>query len=150
MQAPDLVLRDVHVPPTPPMWPPAPGWWLVAAVVAACLLVALWVGLRRRRRLRLWHSTFDAAASADGPAAKVAAVSELLRRAARQTSPVADRLQGAEWLQLLDGNGTEFSQGPGQLLLEGGYRRDVDEASWLELEPVARQRFIELMGAKRI
>ena len=49
---PELVnLRDIHLPVEPGWWPPAYGWWIVAAILA---LVAAWAilwGTRRRRQL---------------------------------------------------------------------------------------------------
>ncbi|MEL1266031.1 DUF4381 domain-containing protein [Pseudoxanthomonas putridarboris] len=145
-----LVLRDVHVPAAPPLWPPAPGWWLVAGVVLlACAVWAAWAW-RRKRRLRTWQRWFDAAQAGPGSAQQVAAMSELLRRAARRVEPQADRLQGEAWLRFLDGNkGTAFSQGPGRLLLEGGYRRDVDAGELQAAAEVARARFLELMAGRR-
>lgn len=163
MQAGELVLRDIHRPPAPPWWPPAPGWWLLAAAVAAVLIVlgAWW--LRRRRRRRALEAMFDGAiAAAESPAAQVAAMSELLRRAARRRDRQADRLHGEAWLQFLDGavdgrpargRGRQppalaFSAGPGRLLLDGGFRRDTDPQAVAELRTLARARFLQWMGAR--
>src|SRR5690606_21767206 len=99
-----VVLRDIHVPPAPSWWSPAPGWWLLAAVllvVAAVLLLLRW---RRRRRHRAVLAMFEQhLQAATTPAEQLAAMSELLRRAARRRDPQADRLEGEAWLQWLDG-----------------------------------------------
>src|SRR5690606_1367634 len=111
-----LPLRDVHVPPAPPWWPPAPGWWVAAGVVLALLLGwAIWRWHGRRRR-RLAGELFDRSIAAAGtPVAEVAAISSLLRRAARRIEPGADTLEGEAWLELLDRGlpGDGFRQGPG-------------------------------------
>ncbi len=39
-----------------------------------------------------------------------------------------------------------FSQGPGRLLLEGGYRREIDPASVAELRPLVRARYLQWMA----
>jgi hypothetical protein len=150
MQAETLVLRDVHVPPAPALWPPAPGWWFVIGVVALLLAfgaVMLW---RRRQRLRAWQRMFDEAGRAPQPALQAAAISELLRRAARRVDPKADRLLGDDWLRFLDGkHGADFSRGPGRILLDGGYRRELDERQFAQAKAAARTRFLELMAGKR-
>lgn len=148
MQGPELVLRDVHVPPEPSLWPPAPGWWLVAAVVGALLLLAWWLQRRRRRRLQSWQRLFDGVCEQPSLPARVAGMSELLRRAARRVDPDADRLQGQQWLEFLDGTRAgEFSGTRGALLLEGGYRRELDAQAVDALQRAARVRFMELMAA---
>ena len=145
-----LVLRDVHVPPAPSWWPPAPGWWLVAALVVTAVLCFVAWHWHRRRRLQRWQRWFDAVAQGRTPAEQVAAASELLRRAARRVSSSADRLEGEAWLQFLDGQqGHAFSAGPGRLLLDGGYRRDVDPVELAAALAAARMRFLDLMAAKR-
>ena len=150
MQGQALVLRDVHVPPAPSLWPPAPGWWFVIGAVALLLAfgaVMLW---RRRQRLRAWQRMFDEAGRAPQPASQAAAISELLRRAARRADPKADRLHGEDWLRFLDGErGTDFSRGPGRILLDGGYRRELDERQLAQAKAAARIRFLELMAGKR-
>ncbi|WP_155646629.1 DUF4381 family protein, partial [Xanthomonas translucens] len=80
----------------------------------------------------------------------VAAVSELLRRAARRRDPAAAALQGEPWLRFLDGGKRQdFSAGPGRVLLDGGYRRDLEHAQLQALLPLARRRFLELMDVRR-
>jgi len=145
-----LVLRDVHVPAAPSWWPPAPGWWLVFALVALALAVGLAFAWRRRRRRRSWERLFEAAANLPPSGERVAAVSELLRRAARKCDPAADKLDGEAWLRFLDGRKRgDFSGEAGRLLLDGAYRRDVDEADVARLLPLARARFLELMAGKK-
>lgn len=150
MDPSQLVLRDVHLPPAPGLWPPAPGWWLLAAGVLLLLVAALvWRGWRQRR-LRRWRAWFDQQAAQGDAAAEVAALSALLRRAARRVDAGADRLQGEAWLRFLDGaRGQAFSAGPGALLLHGGFQRQVDARAVQELRVLARARFLELMAGRR-
>lgn len=138
-----LPLKDVHPGLAPPWWPPAPGWWLLAG---GLLLLGLAVGgwWWRRRKLAAWMGEFDAAlASATTPAEQVAAMSQLLRRAARRVDPAADRLYGADWLEFLDRGlaSPVFAQGPGALLADGGYRPEVDPAAVAALRTLVRQRY---------
>lgn len=152
MSAPaPLVLRDVHVPPAPAWWPPAPGWWLVLLAVAVLVAVPLLWRARRRRRRARWLRLFEAeCSSALPPPEQVAAASQLLRRAARRVDPRADRLQGAAWLQFLDGpKGHAFSKDVGTLLLDGGYRPHVDPRQMEALRALAATRFVQLMEGRR-
>jgi hypothetical protein len=145
-----LPLREAHLPDAPGWWPPPMGWWLVAvAVVALLALVLLWRRHVRRRCIAaeaLFDATVDAA---QGETARIAAMSELLRRAARLRDPSADRLQGADWLHLLDdgprARGAATFAEVGAVLIDGGFRREVDAAAVAALRPVARARFVALM-----
>jgi membrane protein implicated in regulation of membrane protease activity len=150
MQAQELVLRDVHVPPAPSWWPPAPGWWLLAGTIALLFAVLWWIGRRRRHRMLAWQKLFDDACGDAAPAAQVAAISELLRRAARRVDKRADHLHSEDWLRLLDGQKQKaFSEGVGRLLLEGGYRREVPVDEFAAAKALARARFLELMAGRK-
>lgn len=147
-----LVLRDIHQPPAPAWWPPAPGWWLLAALLLAALAFGIWIAKRRARRRRAIAALFDdTVAQAPNAPARVAAVSELLRRAARRRDAGADRLNDEAWLRFLDGDagGAPFSTGAGRLLLDGGFRRDIDQAQLAALLPLARRRYLQLMAVRR-
>lgn len=146
--APTLSLKPPHPGIAPDWWPPAPGWWLL---LTAVVLLALWLArwwLGRRRRQRELARYFDAVlAQAPTPVARIAAISEVLRRAARRVDPNADRLQGEAWLAFLD-TGMKppaFRHGPGALLADGAFRPTADPAAVEALRVVARQRYLQWM-----
>jgi integrase len=153
MSAPnELPLRDIHLPAAPGLWPPAPGWWLLAAILLAIAIFALWYRARRRRRREALLRVFDETVSAArGAPEQIAAMSELLRRASRRRDPKADRLHGDEWLRFLDAGmrGQLFSAGPGRLLLDGGFRPRVEAGELEALRGVARGCFLRLMERGR-
>lgn len=146
---PTLVLRDIHVPPAPPWWPPAPGWWLLAAALLVLAAgAASWAWRRAKRREALRRAFDEALSEAVTPAAQVAAMSALLRRAARARDPRAATLQGDAWLARLDQGRPPLFEGEwGQCMLEGGFRKEVPQATADALRPRVRQRFLEWMGA---
>lgn len=156
MGQPDqLVLRDVHVPASPSWWPPAPGWWVVVVVALAVALALLAWSHRRRKRLQAWQKLFDDACTLPQANEQLAAMSELLRRASRKVDRHADTLEGEAWLRFLDGDASkknrrpDFADGTGRLLLDGGFRREVDASQLASVKSLARARFLELMAGRR-
>jgi hypothetical protein len=149
--APDLVLRDIHMPPPPPWWPPAPGWWMLAAALLLAIATMLWWRWRRRLRRRRIEQLFaDALAASNAPAQRIAAMSGLLRRAARTRDPAADRLRGEDWLRFLDGDDARrpFSDGIGRALLDGGFRRNAGDVDIDALQGLVRQRLLDWMAPR--
>ncbi len=133
-------LKDIQDIPPLPWWPPAPGWWLLAAALLV-LTVAVWrwraiLGLRipiPGITLGTWR--WDAAAALRdlrrraraGQDAKTTAgeLSELLRRVAmaRLGRPACAGLTGTAWLDWLadhDPNGFPWRE-RGQILLAAPY-----------------------------
>lgn len=143
-----LVLRDVQEGVAPPWWPPAPGWWLLlAAVVLVAALVAWRTARQRRRRAAILRLFDDAVDRAGSPSQQVAAMSELLRRAARRKDASADTLEGEAWLRFLDEGLSQpvFAVGAGALLRDGGFRADITAHETEALRALARQRYLDWM-----
>lgn len=103
-------LRDLHAPAPPAWWPPAPGWWMVAALAVAALIwcVRAW----RQRSLR--HAPFRVARaqlreladqpSASDDAAFADAANALVKRVLIYGlhRPDAAALTDTQWLAYLD------------------------------------------------
>ena len=148
---PDILLRDIHSVPAPGWWPPAPGWWIVLALLVAVVGVA-WIRQHRiRRHRRRIEALFDGTlAGVESGPDEVAAISALLRRAARRHHEDADTADHARWLELLATGmpGAGFEGAPGRLLVEGGFRREVDAQALAALRVIARRRFLSWMGVR--
>ena len=162
---PALQLRDIHLPPEPSWWPPAPGWWLLAVLTIVLLVVLVRLLQRRwraRKRMAALNAEFDVAARIVEPSARVAAISQLLRRAARLRHPNAANLQGEAWLRFLDSVSLDeisldgvrgdafaapFSGEVGRVLLDGPYRANIDSQAVEALIPRARACFLALVAA---
>ncbi|MAA63183.1 MAG: hypothetical protein CL581_00175 [Alteromonadaceae bacterium] len=100
-------LRDIHLPDPGGFWPPAPGWWILAALVLVAL-ICLAVFLRRRQQRNRWIKTARAELkmlkqrqSADP--GWFTDLNALLKRCARQRYPDAhpQSLSGDRWRQFL-------------------------------------------------
>lgn len=145
---PELQLRDIHLPPEPSWWPPAPGWWLLAVILVAAIVVLTRWGLRRwrqRRRHQRLLAEFDALLAISDPSAQLAAISQMLRRAARLRTPEAATLSGAAWLAFLDQTGGAFTSDQGRMLLDGPYRRGLDASAVQALIEPARRCYLQLV-----
>lgn len=151
MNGPVSGLRDIHLPQSPGWWPPAPGWWVLAIVLVIASIALVRSALRlltSRRRIRNALRDFDNALAAvsDSPE-RLAAASQMLRRAAKIAHPAAALFAGDAWLRFLDGDHPlrPFSNDPGRLLRDGGFQRSVQP----DIEPtlrLARMRFVELLN----
>jgi hypothetical protein len=144
-----LPLRDIHLPAPVGWWPPALGWWLVAALLlAGVALFAIHYYRARHKRAALRALTRVRKALEEGaePVACLQFLSTVLRRfamtsAARASAAVAEPdvagLIGERWLRYLDGRWakTEFSAGLGRQLLAAPYARP---------NSIARDKAIEL------
>lgn len=129
-------LRDIHAPPPPGLWPPAPGWWLLGLVLLGLIV---WLGIRhlqRQRRRRPIHQALtelqawtERAAGREDDPQTAAELSELLKRAALVHYPRTEvaGLTGEAWLEFLDRTAAteEFRHGPGRVLGNDRYARRV-------------------------
>jgi len=133
MDPTEIPLRDLHLPDEVGLWPLAPGWWILIALLVAGAAIVVWriVVARRKsapRRLalaRLDHCAADYAEHGD-PVRLGAELSELLRRTMLAYAPRSEvaGLTGDAWLEWLDRDldTPEFTRGPGRMLVELPYR----------------------------
>ena len=103
-------LKDIHPAADPGWWPPAPGWWVLAALI---LLAVAWLGVLALRRLgiarrrRAWLSRLDALRREhdpkDQPREYLAALNRLFRAVSLRAFPETDcgRLEGSDWVDFL-------------------------------------------------
>jgi len=143
-----LDLRDIHAAPPPEFWPPAPGWWVLAAVLlAALVMLAVW-GIRRYRIYRQKRQILDELEQLTSRYTKennvgfVTELSTLLRRVAlrRYARTRVASLTGPDWLRFLDNTGGagEFEKGVGQILEAGPYQPQTREVPAAELLALVR------------
>ena len=99
-----LPLRDIHLPAAISAWPPAPGWWLLAACGIG-LPLGLWLARAWRARQRLrreaLHEFAALAATATSPHAFATGLDLLLRRVALALEPAIAPAAGEAWLAQL-------------------------------------------------
>jgi hypothetical protein len=138
-----LPLRDIHLPGAVGLWPPALGWWLVAALVLAALALAAvhyYRGRHRRVALRSLKRVRVALEQGAEPVVCLQMASTVLRRFAMTTASserTVAGLIGESWLTYLDSRWQrhEFAKGLGRRLLAAPYGRpnSVERGTALEL-----------------
>jgi hypothetical protein len=146
-----LPLRDIHLPGPIGWWPPAVGWWLLAALLLVGLaLYASRYYQSRHRRVALKSLQRVRAALEQGvePVVCLQNVSTVLRRFAmttaardRKTESAAGQdvpgMIGQRWLAYLDSRWQRdtFVSGAGRVLLAAPYARpnSIERGAALEL-----------------
>lgn len=87
---PLATLRDIHLPQAVAFWPPAPGWFALAGLVVALVLVGLFLEWRRRQTLAYRAlQEFKATAGSGDTRAVGAAAAILVRRVLLSRDPHA-------------------------------------------------------------
>jgi hypothetical protein len=135
--APDaLPLRDLHLPEPISWWPPAPGWWVLAALLAVTGAALAWIWYRwRHRALRRAAlaalADIERAYARDGDGHRYAmALSGLVRRIAlRYLGSACAALTGEDWLGCLARvGGAPVDATSRAVLIEAPYSRRLAEA----------------------
>jgi len=112
MQAPQdplAQLAPLRAPADPHWWPPAPGWWLLAAVMLLALTWALWSLLRRHRQRRYRRVAAERlnacrkAVDSDPSLHYASECNRILKTVALRSFPRRDvaALSGTAWLAFL-------------------------------------------------
>ncbi|KGE04231.1 DUF4381 domain-containing protein [Pseudohaliea rubra] len=108
-QDPLAALKPLRTPPPVEAWPPAPGWWVLAALGLIAVLILALLALRAWRRRAFLRAARRELAElrarlGGDPAGLTAAVNTLLKRVALACYPRRDSaaLSGRRWLAFLD------------------------------------------------
>jgi hypothetical protein len=150
-----IPLRDIHLPGAIGAWPPAPGWWILAAVIVAAALIGFMryrSHFRERAALRALRRTLARLEEGAEPARCLQQISMIVRRFAMSMPAHHDAvagLTGERWLEYLDSHWdrAEFTAGVGRALAVAPYvpparvrAGDVAALGALSVEWVAAQR----------
>jgi hypothetical protein len=148
-------LRDLQLPAEPLWWPPAPGWWLLAVLTIAGLLVLarrISAAIGRRRPIReartLYHKLHsDYLSGTIDDRSYLHESNELLKRLFIHGlhDHSARKANDEDWLRILDqrSNSTAFSDGPGRQLSNQRFREEPDSDP-LSLYPLLSQLLKEV------
>lgn len=124
-----LPLRDIHLPGDVGWWPPAIGWWIVAALVVGALAYAAYRyarGYRERATAGAIRRVVARLEAGAEPVSCVQQISAVLRRFVISVGGPNDAvagLTGRRWLEYLDSrwDRAAFSSGPGRELIVAPY-----------------------------
>lgn len=132
-------LKDIHLPAPVSIFPLAPGWYIVLAVMLVIIvLLILWQLRRASKQYKLKQvlvllAQIEAKAQASEPKQReevLPEISILLKRVARDkfSELHPQNLFGEKWLQFLDRSGktTEFTSGTGRVLLDVYKRQSLE------------------------
>ena len=137
VENPLVNLKDIHLPPPVSLWPPAPGWWILAVLLISSLFIgSVWIYRQHKKRkpkieaLRILRDLQILYLNSQDEVASLRSLSNLLRRTAltfHDKDAVAS-LQGSSWLEFLDKTGKtkEFSQGAGKVLGNEVFQQKVN------------------------
>ncbi len=140
-------LRDLHLPEAVSAWPPAPGWWILALLLLAALLLTVyrWRHHRQKnlyRRLAL-QELVQLQSSNITAQAYLQSLNGLLKQTVQAASGQSSTasMSGQQWLHYLNqsGNTNEFTEGVGEILLQGPYQAHCENYDQKALTQLVKQ-----------
>ncbi len=145
-------LKDINLPEQIGSWPPAPGYFLLAALTVALVVALAWFYLKRQKRLTASRQAVELVALLDkGSADYPRQINTLLKRTALTYLPrnqVAS-LDGEKWIALLSTCIEESEQQALQHLLAARFSPGgLNMADASELEAIAIKVLKSLPDAK--
>lgn len=153
-----IQLIDIHLPANPSAWPPAPGWWIIFALILSLLIFSL-LKLIRYRRLKIRQKNILLALTGleeklkrEQTTEALSEVNILLRRLALMHYPrqTIASLTGKNWLRFLDKSGDTkaFTQGAGRLLADVPYSLQMPDSVDLNGLTNAVTQWVKLISMK--
>lgn len=139
-------LNPLREPATLGWWPPAPGWWLLLAIIVLGASLGAWLLHRRHRRnayrrlgLKQLHTISQQYALDDNKSEAITAINALLKSVALRGYPRRDiaSISGAAWLEFLQ-HSASGETGFNLNSLQAQYRRDPGDTDVAALILAAR------------
>lgn len=143
----ELPLRDIHLPAAVSAWPPAIGWWILAALMIAILIAAVLFYKHHKNKtpkpaykkiaLKELFALQKQYQGQPNSIELLRSISALLRRIALSYLPreTVAGLTGEEWIKQLNAlSNSTFNKELGQLLANAPYRAEAiyDDAALLQ------------------
>ena len=132
----ELPLKDIHLPDAILWWPPAPGWWILAVLLALLAYtfprLLRWLRYKPVKSLSLKELNLirqDHQQQADHRQTLLAITALLRRTVMSRSGRVGNAgLVGDDWIQQLNqmSSSVSFSTQQGELLTHGRYRPVVE------------------------
>lgn len=123
-------LRDIEMPAAISAWPPAWGWWLVAALIIAGVLLAT-LAYRKYRTERPWRAALSHIARLNQDTQGAALITLLKQWSIQHGAPPS--IHGAAWVAWCEGQSWPMSAALKAWLSEGYLRRETVPAEWHEV-----------------
>jgi hypothetical protein len=137
----EVVLKDIHLPPSPSFWPPALGWWILLALFIGIFGISFskfYSAYRKKLRKRRQHKnilsklkSFEKKLKKNPSNQIIAEINILLRQLSVNYYPRSSiaNLTGYDWLNFLDKSGQTqgFTKGAGRILIEAPYKSGETE-----------------------
>jgi hypothetical protein len=129
-------LKDIHLPDAIGFWPPALGWWLLAALLIAVFITAMVLykhrqkSAYRRAAVKQVKKLFSDYKEPQQSHELTGQLNRLLKAVALQSYPTkqVSRLTQKQWLEFLDNsaNMQVFRQGAGEILASAPYDKNSE------------------------
>ena len=121
-------LRDIHLPEGVSAFPPAYGWFVIAAVLIGLFFLGKLIKLARQKSKKLYALRLLERLPIDKYLSAAVGMSEILRRICVYKYPSAASLSGREWIEFLNAHGkTKMSKKTAELLLNAPYMPETGE-----------------------
>lgn len=115
-------LRDIHMPESVSIFPPAYGWWVILGTIAAIFILVELILIIRRKSKKLYAMRLLKSISSTNPILAAAQMSEILRRICVFKYKKAIPLFGKEWISFLNAHCSHKISGKtAELLLNAPY-----------------------------
>lgn len=135
-------LRDIHLPEGVSAFPPAYGWFVIAAVLISLFFLGKIIKLARQKSKKLYALRLLGRLPLDKYLAAAVGMSEILRRICVYKYPSAASLSGQDWIEFLNAHSkTKMTKKTADLLLNAPYMPETGEKDFSVADALKLKEF---------